>query len=38
MHARIWPVYWDAMQDEIGPHMTTDEAYTLSRLLIKLLP
>ncbi|WP_371412424.1 MarR family winged helix-turn-helix transcriptional regulator [Pseudophaeobacter sp. EL27] len=38
MHARIWPVYWGAMQSEIGPHMTTDEAYALSRLLIKLLP
>ena len=38
LHGEIWPVYWDAMQAEIGPHMTTDEAYQLSRLLIKLLP
>lgn len=38
MHERIWPVYWDAMQAEIGPHLTADEAYALSRLLIKLLP
>lgn len=38
MHERIWPVYWDAMQDEIGPHMSVDDAYKLARLLIKLLP
>lgn len=38
LHAKIWAVYWDAMQAEIGPHLTTDEAYQLSRLLIKLLP
>lgn len=38
MHEGIWPIYWDAMQAEIGPHMGTDEAYALSRLLIKLLP
>lgn len=38
LHARIWPAYWDAMQAEIGPHLTTEEAYALSRLLIKLLP
>lgn len=38
LHAKIWAVYWDAMQAEIGVHLTTDEAYSLSRLLIKLLP
>lgn len=38
MHARIWPVYWEVMQEEVGPHMSTDEAYDLARLLIKLLP
>ena len=38
MHKRIWPVYWDAMQDEIGPLMNSDEAYKLARLLIKMLP
>lgn len=38
MHAKIWPVYWDAMQEQIGPHLSTEDAYTLSRLLIKLLP
>ncbi len=38
LHGQIWPIYWTAIQEEIGPHMTTDEAYTLSRLLIKLLP
>lgn len=38
MHEKIWFIYWEAMQAEIGPHMSTDEAYALSRLLIKLLP
>ncbi len=38
MHARIWPVYWDAIQAEIGPLMDVDDAYKLARLLIKLLP
>jgi len=38
LHARIWPVYVEAMQAEIGPHLSTEDAYALSRLLIKLLP
>lgn len=38
LHAKIWPTYWEAMQTEIGQHLTTEEAYALSRLLIKLLP
>lgn len=38
MHQRIWPVYREAMQAGIGPHLSTDDAYALSRLLIKLLP
>lgn len=38
MHERIWPVYWTAMQEEIGPYMNTDDAYKLARLMIKLLP
>lgn len=38
LHARIWPVYVGAMQAEIGPHLSTEDAYALSRLLIKLLP
>ena len=38
MHERIWPVYWDAMQDEIGPNLSVEDAYKLARLLIKLLP
>ncbi len=37
-HERVWPVYMEVMQAEIGPHLTTDEAYDLSRLLIRLLP
>jgi DNA-binding MarR family transcriptional regulator len=35
---RVWPDYWQAMQAEIGPYMSTDDAYQLARLLIKLLP
>ena len=38
VHARVWPAYAEAMQAEIGPHLSTEEAYALSRLLIKLLP
>lgn len=37
VHERIWPIYHDAMQAAIGPLMTTDDAYDLSRHLIKLL-
>lgn len=37
-YLRVWPTYVEAMQEEIGPLMSTDEAYALSRLLIKLLP
>lgn len=38
LHEQIWPVYMNAMQEVIGPNLTTDEAYALSRLMIKLLP
>ncbi|WP_081894661.1 MarR family winged helix-turn-helix transcriptional regulator [Ruegeria halocynthiae] len=38
MHARIWPVYWEAIQAEIGPHLNVEDAYKLARLLINLLP
>ena len=38
LHLRIWPAYVKSMQAEIGPHLSTDEAYELTRLLIKLLP
>ncbi|MCV6584213.1 MAG: MarR family winged helix-turn-helix transcriptional regulator [Marinibacterium sp.] len=38
VHEKIWPAYWDAMQGEIGPYLSTDDAYALTRLLIKLLP
>lgn len=37
VHSQIWPIYWEVMQREIAPHMSTDEAYAISRLLIKLL-
>jgi len=37
-HARMWPVYEQAIQDEIGDRLSTDEAYALARLLIRLYP
>lgn len=37
-HSKAWPVYRDAMQEVVGPYMNTEDAYKLSRLLIKLLP
>ncbi|WP_293577503.1 MarR family winged helix-turn-helix transcriptional regulator [Phaeobacter sp.] len=38
VHLRVWPAYVEAMQAEIAPLMSTEDAYALSRLLIKLLP
>ncbi len=37
-HLQIWPHYMAAMQEELSDKMSTDEAYHLSSLLIKLLP
>lgn len=38
LHEKIWPAYHTAIQAEIAARMTTDEAYALSRLLIRLYP
>lgn len=37
-HEKIWPIYMQAMQDEFGPLMSTDDAYQLTHLLLKALP
>ncbi|WP_370285308.1 MarR family winged helix-turn-helix transcriptional regulator [Phaeobacter sp. B1627] len=37
LHNRIWPGYMAAIQKELSGLMTTDEAYALSKLMIKLL-
>ncbi|MCG7494227.1 MarR family winged helix-turn-helix transcriptional regulator [Thalassobius sp. Cn5-15] len=36
LHEKIWPIYAEAMQQELAPFMSTDEAYALSWLLLKL--
>ncbi|MBO9409604.1 MarR family transcriptional regulator [Shimia sp. R9_1] len=36
-HEQIWQTYGDAMRSELSPHLSTDEAYALSWLLMKLL-
>lgn len=38
LHATIWPVYHATIQQQIGPHLSPEDAYALSRILIKLLP
>ena len=38
LHSRIWDQYEAAMQAEIAPRMSTDEAYALNLLLIRLYP
>lgn len=38
LHDRVWDRYQEAMQAEIGPRLTTDEAYDLCLLLIRLYP
>jgi DNA-binding MarR family transcriptional regulator len=38
LHQRIWPTYMAAIQADVAGCMSTDEAYLLSRLMIKLLP
>ncbi len=38
VHSRVWPLYNQAIQQEIGALLTTDEAYAMAQLMIKLLP
>lgn len=38
LHQRIWPVYMEAIQHELAHRLTVDEAYDLSRVLIRLYP
>ncbi|MBU2937135.1 MarR family transcriptional regulator [Pacificibacter marinus] len=38
MHARIWPIYVQAIQAEFAHRFTTDEAYELEHMMIKILP
>ncbi|WP_239521083.1 MarR family winged helix-turn-helix transcriptional regulator [Pseudooceanicola aestuarii] len=38
IHARIWPIYQAAIQAEIGPRLSVEEAYALAGYLIRLYP
>ncbi len=38
LHDRIWPTYMAAIQAEIAPRLSVEEAYALCRLLIRLYP
>lgn len=38
MHDRIWQTYEKAIQAELAHRLSTDEAYALSRILIRLYP
>ncbi|EIE49397.1 MarR family winged helix-turn-helix transcriptional regulator [Salipiger aestuarii] len=38
VHRRIWTVYETAIRAQLESRMTTDEAYALSRMLIRLYP
>lgn len=38
LHERLWRIYEEAIHARLGPRMTTDEAYALSRMLIRLYP
>ncbi|MDH2327757.1 MarR family transcriptional regulator [Cereibacter sp. SYSU M97828] len=38
LHDRIWPAYMEAIQAEFAHRLTVDEAYDLSRMLIRLYP
>lgn len=38
LHDRIWPAYMEAIQSELAHRLTVDEAYALSRLLVRLYP
>lgn len=37
-HDRMWPVYQEAIQHEIGDRLSTEESYAIARLLIRLYP
>ena len=34
----MWPVYARVIQEELGPRLSTDEAYDLARYLIRIYP
>jgi DNA-binding MarR family transcriptional regulator len=38
LHQKVWPAYEAAIQGELSHRMSTDEAYGLCRLLIRLYP
>ena len=38
LHERLWRVYEEAIRARLGPRMSTEEAYALSRMLIRLYP
>ena len=38
MHEHIWPVYREAMREQISPFLSSDDAYALSRLMFMMLP
>ncbi|SLN55288.1 Multiple antibiotic resistance protein MarR [Roseivivax jejudonensis] len=38
LHQSVWPTYEAVIREEIGGRLTTDEAYALARLLIRLYP
>ena len=38
LHARLWTVYEEAIRARLGHRMSTEEAYALSRMLIRLYP
>jgi DNA-binding MarR family transcriptional regulator len=38
MQEKVWPLYQTAIHEELMPQLTSDEAYSLTRLLIKLYP
>ena len=37
-HEQIWNAYGEAIRAKLSPHLSTDEAYALSWLLMKLIP
>ncbi|QDY68228.1 MarR family winged helix-turn-helix transcriptional regulator [Qingshengfaniella alkalisoli] len=38
LHRRIWDIYGTAIRAELSHRLTTDEAYALNRVLIRLYP
>ncbi|MEM5475522.1 MarR family winged helix-turn-helix transcriptional regulator [Pacificibacter sp. AS14] len=38
LHDRIWPAYMEAMQTELSPLMSCDEAYELAYMMLRMLP